>query len=120
MVSTVLVANRGEIACRILRACTEAGLDSIAIYAENDSKSMFVELATKSIPLKGETISETYLDQKQIIDIALKHGADMIHPGFGFLSESSSIFNIFAACITFVLISSLGLFSIFKPKDIFS
>ena len=87
MVSTVLVANRGEIACRILRACTEAGLDSIAIYAENDSKSMFVELATKSIPLKGETISETYLDQKQIIDIALKHGADMIHPGFGFLSE---------------------------------
>ena len=87
MVSTVLVANRGEIACRILRACSEAGLNSVAIYANNDKESMFVELATKSVELVGQTIGETYLDQQQILDIAAEHGADAIHPGFGFLSE---------------------------------
>ena len=87
MVSTVLVANRGEIACRILRACSEAGLKSIAIYANNDRESMFVELATTSVELVGQTIAETYLDQQQILAIAAKHGADAIHPGFGFLSE---------------------------------
>ena len=70
MVSTVLVANRGEIACRILRACSEAGLKSIAIYANNDRESMFVELATMSVELVGETIGETYLDQQQILAIA--------------------------------------------------
>ncbi|DAC26976.1 MAG TPA: ATP-grasp domain-containing protein [Candidatus Poseidoniales archaeon] len=87
MVSTVLVANRGEIACRILRACSEAGLNSIAIYANNDRESMFVELATTSVELVGQTIGETYLDQQQILAIAAEHGADAIHPGFGFLSE---------------------------------
>ena len=87
MINTVLVANRGEIACRILRACREAGLDSVAIYAENDAGSMFTELATIAVPLEGETIAETYLNQAQILDIAAKVGADAIHPGFGFLSE---------------------------------
>jgi acetyl-CoA carboxylase biotin carboxylase subunit len=87
MVSTVLVANRGEIACRILRACSESGLSSIAIYADNDADSLFVELATKSVILEGESIAETYLNQKQIIKIAKQYGADAIHPGFGFLSE---------------------------------
>ena len=87
MINTVLVANRGEIACRILRACTEAGLESIAIYANNDAGSMFTELATVAIPLEGETIAETYLNQEQILAIAASHGADAIHPGFGFLSE---------------------------------
>ena len=87
MVSNVLVANRGEIACRILRACNEAGLSSIAIYADNDADSLFVELATKSVRLEGESITETYLNQKQILKIARENGADAIHPGFGFLSE---------------------------------
>jgi acetyl-CoA/propionyl-CoA carboxylase biotin carboxyl carrier protein len=64
MVSTVLVANRGEIACRILRACSEAGLNSVAIYANNDKESMFVELATKSVELVGEIIGEIYFDQQ--------------------------------------------------------
>ena len=84
MVSTVLVANRGEIACRILQACSEAGLKSIAIYANNDRESMFVELATTSVELVGQTIAETYLDKQQILAIAAKHGADAIHQGFGF------------------------------------
>ena len=87
MVRKVLVANRGEIACRILRACNEAGLPSVAIYAENDASSMFVELADEAVLLVGDTIGETYLDQDQILAIAKSTGADAIHPGFGFLSE---------------------------------
>ncbi len=85
--STILVANRGEIACRILRACNEAGYSSIAIYADNDANSLFVELATTSVRLEGESITETYLNQNQILKIAEQYGADAIHPGFGFLSE---------------------------------
>jgi len=87
MVSKVLVANRGEIACRILRACKEAGLASVAIYAANDAKSLFVELADQAILLEGDSIAETYLNQRQILEIAATTGADALHPGFGFLSE---------------------------------
>ena len=87
MVSKVLVANRGEIACRILRACSEAGLQTVAIYAQNDARSMFVELADQAVELTGDSIGETYLDQNQILSIARSTGADAIHPGFGFLSE---------------------------------
>ena len=87
MIKTVLVANRGEIACRILRACSEAGLESIAIFADNDAGSMFTELATIAVPLVGDSIAETYLNQAQILSIAAEYGADAIHPGFGFLSE---------------------------------
>ena len=87
MLERVLVANRGEIACRILRACKEAGIETIAIHAENDSGSLFCELADLAIQLEGEGITETYLNQRQILDIAKQYNADSIHPGFGFLSE---------------------------------
>ena len=87
MISTVLVANRGEIACRILRACQEADIKTVAIYAENDTGSLFTELATTAVKLSGNTIGETYLDQQQILDIAMQYNVDAIHPGFGFLSE---------------------------------
>ena len=87
MVSKVLVANRGEIACRILRACKEAGLASVAVYASNDATSLFVELADESFLLEGDSIADTYLHQSQILQIAHNAGVDAIHPGFGFLSE---------------------------------
>ncbi|MEC7228749.1 MAG: biotin carboxylase N-terminal domain-containing protein [Candidatus Thermoplasmatota archaeon] len=87
MMKTVLIANRGEIACRIIRACHEAGLNSVAVYAQNDAGTMFTELATVAVKLTGETIAETYLNQEQILKIAAQHGVDAIHPGFGFLSE---------------------------------
>jgi acetyl/propionyl-CoA carboxylase alpha subunit len=87
MIQRVLVANRGEIACRILRACREAGLSSVAIYAENDRTGMFRELADESVLLEGDSITETYLNGPAIIQIAKQTGADAIHPGFGFLSE---------------------------------
>ena len=83
----VLVANRGEIACRILRACNEAGHPTVAVCAPNDVGTLFTEMADEVVVLEGETISETYLNQNQIIQAASSTGATAIHPGFGFLSE---------------------------------
>ncbi len=104
MVSKVLVANRGEIACRILRACREAGLQSVAIYAENDSKSLFVELANQAVLLEGDSITTTYLNQEQILEIAASTGCDAVHPGFGFLSERAD----FARAVTQAGIQWIG------------
>ena len=87
MLKRTLVANRGEIACRILRACKEAGIEGVAINAANDAGTMFTELADISIQLEGEGLAETYLNQEQILKIAIDNGCDSIHPGFGFLSE---------------------------------
>ena len=89
MLKRTLVANRGEIACRILRACKEAQVESVAIYADNDSGTLFTELADIAVKLQGEGLAETYLNQKQILDIAQQYGCDSIHPGFGFLSENA-------------------------------
>jgi acetyl/propionyl-CoA carboxylase alpha subunit len=87
MFSKVLVANRGEIACRILRACKEAGLATVAVVAPNDEGSLFTELADTVVLLDGEDIQSTYLNGQAIISIAQQEGAGAIHPGFGFLSE---------------------------------
>ena len=87
MLKRTLVANRGEIACRILRACREAGIEGVAIYAANDAGTLFTELADISVQLEGEGLAETYLNQEQILQIAIDSGCDSIHPGFGFLSE---------------------------------
>ncbi len=83
----VLIANRGEIACRIIRACNELGLETVAIYAGNDADSLFVEMAGTAVELPGEGLSETYLNGETIIEVAQLTGAGAIHPGFGFLSE---------------------------------
>ena len=104
MVSKVLVANRGEIACRILRACREAGLQSVAIYAENETKSLLVELADQAILLQGDSITATYLNQEQILEIAATTGCDAVHPGFGFLSERAD----FARAVTQAGIQWIG------------
>ena len=85
--SRVLIANRGEIACRIIRACVEAEIETVAIYAQNDAGSLFIELADQAVLLEGDTIAETYLNQDAIIRVAIDTGSDAIHPGFGFLSE---------------------------------
>ena len=87
MLKRTLVANRGEIACRILRACREAGIEGVAIFAGNDSGTLFTELADIAVELEGDGLAETYLNQKQILQIAIENGCDSIHPGFGFLSE---------------------------------
>ncbi|MDP7000447.1 MAG: biotin carboxylase N-terminal domain-containing protein, partial [Candidatus Poseidoniaceae archaeon] len=83
----VLIANRGEIACRIIRACKEMELETVAIFANNDSNSLFVEMADLAVELPGEGLGETYLNGPAIIEAAILSGAQAIHPGFGFLSE---------------------------------
>ena len=86
----VLIANRGEIACRIIRACNELGLESVVVYAGNDADSLFVEMAGTAVELPGKGLRETYLNGKTIIEVAQLTGAGAIHPGFGFLSERAA------------------------------
>tara|TARA_B100000902_G_C27289833_1_gene906486 strand:- start:400 stop:1944 length:1545 start_codon:yes stop_codon:yes gene_type:complete len=85
----VLIANRGEVACRIAKACKELNLSTVAIYTINDQDSPLLELCDQIYLLEGETLNETYLNVNSIINAAKKTGAQAIHPGFGFLSESS-------------------------------
>ena len=68
MLKRTLVANRGEIACRVLRACKEAGIEGVAIHAANDAGSLFTEIADIAIPLQGEGLAETYLNQEQHLE----------------------------------------------------
>ena len=104
------MANRGEIACRILRACKEAGHPTVAICAPNDAGSMFTEMADTVVMLKGETIAETYLNQQQIIQAALDTGATAIHPGFGFLSERAEFAKaVQAAGLTWIGPSAMAI-----------
>ena len=85
----ILIANRGEIAVRVIQAAQKSGIRTIAVYAADDADSLHVSLADEAVLLSGETLAKTYLNPEKIIQIALESGAKAIHPGYGFLSENA-------------------------------
>ena len=89
VITKILIANRGEIARRIMRTAREMGISTVAIYAESDAMAPFVTEADIAIPLVGRTSAETYLDVEQILSACRTSGADAVHPGYGFLSENA-------------------------------
>lgn len=89
--SKILIANRGEIACRIIRTCRELGVRTVAIYSVADAQSQFVAMADEAYQVgTGPTASESYLRSDDILSIAKRTGAQAIHPGYGFLSENAA------------------------------
>lgn len=103
MIKKVLVANRGEIAVRIIRACREMGIETVAVYSEADRESVHTQLADEAICIGPAQSSESYLSMEQIISATITSGADAIHPGFGFLSENSKFASLCEQCnITFI------------------
>lgn len=114
MIKKVLIANRGEIAVRIIRACREMGIETVAVYSEADREALHTQLADQAICIGPAPSSESYLSMENIISATIVSGADAIHPGFGFLSENSRFAELCEQChITFIgppsyVIASLG------------
>ncbi|HMK57666.1 MAG TPA: biotin carboxylase N-terminal domain-containing protein, partial [Nitrososphaeraceae archaeon] len=89
-ISSILIANRGEIALRVVRACREMGIKSIAVYSDEDIQSIHVKKADEAYHLGPPLPSQSYLNTDKIIEIARNVGADAVHPGYGFLSENDT------------------------------
>jgi len=103
MFSKILIANRGEVAVRIIRACKEMGIKTVAVYSEPDSDSLHVKLADEAVCIGPAQSSESYLNIPAIISAAEITDVDAIHPGYGFLAENAHFAEICKSCdITFI------------------
>lgn len=103
MIKKILIANRGEIAVRIIRACRELGIETVAVYSEADRDALHTQLADEAVCIGPAPSSQSYLNMQQIISATIVSGADAIHPGFGFLSENSRFVKLCEECnITFI------------------
>ena len=99
----VLIANRGEIAVRIIRSCQELGLKTVAVYAKSDFDSLHVKLADESVCVGGNASTESYLNKNNVLSAAIASGCDYLHPGYGFLSENADFASRVEDCaITWV------------------
>ena len=98
MFNKILIANRGEIAVRIIRACREMGIETVAVYSEADRDSLHTLLADEAICIGPAPSTESYLDMERIISATVAMKADAIHPGFGFLSENARFAELCAKC----------------------
>ena len=98
MFKKVLIANRGEIACRVIRACRELGVKTVAIHSDADRESMHVKIADQSVCVGPALASESYLNIPSIIAAAEITGADAVHPGYGFLAENTYFAEVCEAC----------------------
>lgn len=94
----ILIANRGEIAVRIIRACKQMGIDTVAVYSTADKQALHTQLAQEAICIGGPSVQESYLNMQAILSAALLTGCDGIHPGFGFLSENSKFARMVQQC----------------------
>lgn len=103
MINKVLIANRGEIAVRIIRACREMGIETVAVYSTADKDALHVQLADEAVCIGGAASKDSYLNMENIISATVITGADAIHPGFGFLSENARFAEMCQKChITFI------------------
>ena len=89
MLKRVLIANRGEIALRVLRACREMDIETVAVYSEADAEALHVQLATQSVCIGPARAADSYLNQDALLTVAKATGCDGLHPGYGFLSENA-------------------------------